>query len=522
MEEFGVFLLAVAWGVMCWLGFAFVTVPLTFVAVAAGLLCGATLATMGYLRVYRGAEDTRVLVRPDAAAPRGPRAPYPRWDGGWPGYLSRQVDRDVLAAIAWPGHEANRWLAAGSKQASSNPGLLIGLLPATPGLFAFFVGVMAGVYAWWAVLAAAVEGVAILPRLARLFAIGALRAVDASVRWWRGAALTCPGCRHVAWLPAYPCDDDRCAVVHHDLRPGRLGVLVRRCQCGTPLPTMVLRAARVLRPACPSCGDPLPPRVGVITDVRIALAGGAAVGKTRLLVRAAVEMTGPEWASPWEPADQHTTTWLRGVQATAGEPHPDGPEPLGEHRLLTFRRHTRGESQYFHVADVDGRNFETDSSISELWQIGSTRRHLLVLDATLFPSIRDRLYPSGSTGRGSGMLSNDLWADTRVAKLELPYRLLVTQLNRLGARTRRCSLALVITKADCLTGHDLVPGRDAGVTSAKEIREWLRTTELHVLVEAAEHDFARVRCFLAGEGLADAAAPFEWLLRQYPHGTATA
>ena len=108
-----------------------------------------------------------------------------------------------------------------------------------------------------------------------------------------------------------------------------------------------------------------------------------------------------------------------------------------------------------------------------------------------------------------------------MAEVELPYRILVAQLNRLGARTRQCALAFVVSKADCLAAHSLAPGQDPSGTSATEPREWLRTIELHNLVDAAEHDFAKVRCFLVGEGQGDSAAPFEWLNRQYPRGAAT-
>jgi Double-GTPase 2 len=516
MEEFGLFLAVVAWGVLCWLGLAFVTVPLTFMALAAGLIYGATLTIIGYLRIYRGTEDTRVLSRPDAETPRRPRAPYPRWDDAWPSYLSWQVERDVVAAAAWPRRRASELLAEGTELASSQVQLLVGLLPATPALFGFFAGVAAGTYGGWAVLGAAVEAVLLIPRCARLCAIWALRAGDSSVRWWRGTAMTCPRCRYVAWLPAYRCCNDECIAVHRDLRPGRLGVWLRRCQCGKPLPTTILRAARVLTPTCPNCGEPVHPGAGVTTDVRIVLSGGPAVGKTRLLVRATAEMTRPGPPSAWESADEPTATWLRAMQAPAEKRPEDTPDPAAGPRLLTFCRSTRGRQQYFHIADVDGRHFETVTDSPELWQLSTTRRHLLVLDPTVLPAVRDRISSAGSSYRGSGEPSDYAWTETGVVNAELPYRLLVAQLNRLGARTRRCSLALVLTRADCLAAHGLGPNG----TSAKELREWQRTIGLHNLVAVAEHDFAKVRCFLVGEDQAGSAAPFEWLLRQYLRGAA--
>jgi hypothetical protein len=498
---------AAAWAVLCWLGLAFVTMPLTLAALAAGLLGGATLIVIGYLRIYHGAEDTRVIARPDTETPRRSRAPYPRWDDAWPSYLSWQVERDVVAAVAWPRGMVDSLLVAASRQVRSHSVLLLAFLPATPALFGFFAGVAVGTYGGWVVLAVAVEAVMVIPRCSRLCAIWVLRAVDFSVRWWRGTAVTCSNCRHVAWLPAYPCAEADCPVVHRDLRPGRLGAWLRRCQCGTALPTTILRAARALKPVCPNCGDPLHAGAGVTTDARIVLSGGPAVGKTRLLIRATADMT-----SSWEPADEHTTTWLRTMQAPMTKHPGETPEPPVSSRLLTFRLNPDGKQHYFHVVDLDGRHFETARNSPDLWQLGTTRRHLLVLDATLLPSVRDH---------SGGRPSDYAWAETSVAEVELPYRLLVAQLSRLGARTSQCALALVVSKADCLAAHGMAPGHGPNGASARELKEWLGTIELHNLVAVAERDFAKVRCFLAGEGQADPAAPFEWLLRQYPRGAAT-
>jgi hypothetical protein len=513
-----------AWAVLCWLGLAFVTVPLTLAALAAGLLGGATLIVIGYLRIYHGAEDTRVIARPDTETPRRSRAPYPRWDDAWPSYLSWQVERDVVAAVAWPGRMVDRLLVKTSQQAKSNAEVLLGFLPATPALFGFVAGVAVGTYGGWLILAVAVEAVMVIPRCSRLCAIWVLRAVDFSVRWWRGTAVTCPNCRYVAWLPAYPCDEADCSVVHRDLRPGRLGVWLRRCQCGTPLPTTILRAARAptLTPACPNCADPLHPGAGVKTDARIVLSGGPAVGKTRLLVRATAEMTKLDLPSSWKPADEHTTTWLRAMQAPVEKCPGNRPDPPVRPQLLTFSRSPRGKQQYLHIVDLDGRHFQTAANNPELWQLGTTRRHLLVMDATVLPSARDHMGSAGSSSQPNGGEPSDYaWAETSVAEAELPYRLLVAQLNRLGARTRQCALALVVSKADRLTAYGMAPGYRPDGTSARELKEWLGTIELNHLVDVAEHDFAKVRCFLVGEGQGDSAAPFEWLLRQYPRGAAT-
>jgi Double-GTPase 2 len=516
-----IFLAGVVWLVLCWLCLAFVTVPLTLFAISAGLLCGAALAINGYRRIYTGTEDKRVLARPDAEAPRWRRAPYPRWDGGWPSYLSWQAERDFLAAFAWPRRQADRFWAKGMEWASPYVLPLMGALPLLPVPVGFLVGVTAGAYGGWAVLAAAVEIIMAIPRCLRLSAIWVLRGVDSSVRWWRGAAPTCPRCRYVTWLPAYLCrGPGPCKVIHRDLRPGRLGVWQRRCKCTEHLPTTVLRATGILTPICPNCSNPLYKQAGVVPDARIALSGGPRAGKTQLLMQAMTEMTSPTASWQWKPADDYTIKWLRYAQKIVKQLPGDGPETTTESGLLTFcRTRCEQEQRYFHVADVDGRHFETSKDNTALWQLGTTRRHLLVLDPTSFPSIRDQIGSGASNDSGSDGKRSDLaWSETSMATVELPYRLLVAQLSRLGARSRRCSLALVVTKADILAAHHLAPELGADGSSASGLREWLRDVELHKIVDAAEHDFAEVRYFLIGEGQQDPAAAFEWLLSQYLHG----
>jgi hypothetical protein len=520
----------VAWGVACWLGLAFVTVPLALFAISAGLVYGAALTVGGYVQVYWGSKDRWALIRPDAESPRRPSAPYPYWDDAWPSYLSGQVERDIMAAAAWPSRQAHDLWAEGIELAVSSGPILLVFLPLAPEPFVFLVGVSAGTYGGWTALAAAIEVVMAISRGARLSAIGVLRAADSMARWWHGAAVTCPACRYVAWLPAYQCDEGKddtnkadarkddtgedetrkCDTIHRDLRPGRLGVWIHRCQCGKALPTTVRRAGRALTPVCSNCSSPLYEQAGLVPDARIALSGGSGVGKTQLLMRAATEMTSQSRPAPWEPGDDQTTAWLRHARRLLRQWPEFGPEPTKEPALLTFRRSVYGQQYYFHTSDLDGRHFESDKDNPALWQLGVTRRHLLVLDATVVPRVRDRIGLDAS----GGTTPRPAWTETSIATAERPYRLLVAQLGRLGARPHKCSLAVVVTKADILARHGADPG-------GLGLRAWLRSAELHNLVMAAEHDFGRVRYFLVGEGQENSAEPFEWLLSQYPRGAAT-
>ena len=88
----------------------------------------------------------------------------------------------------------------------------------------------------------------------------------------------------VHW-PAYTCP--RCAQVHRDIRPGRLGLFTRRCECGARLP----RAGVAGCPA-PECRLPALPGIRYrrtrvpSRDVRIPSFGDRSAGKTRFLYAA--------------------------------------------------------------------------------------------------------------------------------------------------------------------------------------------------------------------------------------------
>jgi hypothetical protein len=515
-------LLCIAWLVACWLAFVYVSVPVTLVAVAAGLSVGAGMAAWGYLRVYLGAEDERVLIEPASTVPRGSSAPYPYWDNGWPGYLTGQLERDIRAAWGWPGRQIRTMWENARDLARPRGRELAAAWPVLPPVVGFLVAVTAGAYAAWLAFAAAGEAAAVIPRLVRWAAIAVLRAVDASVRWWHGAAATCPRCRGVTRLPAYRCLTRHQDGIHRDVRPGRLGVWWRRCVCYERLPSTVLRAAPTLTPVCPACEGLLHERGGAAPDARIAVSGGPASGKTQLVMSAMAKMTdGATAPAAWEPADEYSTTWLDDTRESMARRPPRGPEPTEQPALMTLRGGAFPWKRYLHVVDVGGRHFMTADQDPELRHLGTTRRHLLVFDPTTIPSVRDKIDPALlANGHADDEASRVAGTETSSAAAELPYHRLVAELNRLGLRTRRCSLAVAITKADVLAKQGLGPGADPAKTLSHRLRAWLCESGLRNLVETAEGDFGQVRYFLVGLGMkaTDPVAPFTWLLSRHRRG----
>jgi hypothetical protein len=198
-----------------------------------------------------------------------------------------------------------------------------------------------------------------------------------------------------------------------------------------------------------------------------------------------------------------------------------GPAPTAEPALLTLRDGISPWKRYLHVIDVGGQHFITAVSDPALRHLGTTRRHLLVLDPTTIPSVRDRIDPALLARRHADDEDSRIaGTETSSATAELPYHMLVAQLNRFGARTRRCSLAVVITKADLLANQGLAPERDPARTLSHRLRACLCAVGLRNLVETAEHDFGKVRYFLVGLGMesTDPVAPFTWLLNRHRRG----
>jgi len=472
-------------------------------------------------------QDKRALARPSDAPTRRWHAPYPRWDLGWPNYLSWQVERDIVAAARWPRGIAKRcWIKATTWVGHEGSWVLL-VPPLVLPPLGFLVGVTLGAYSAMAAYAAAVEVATAIPRLARLVLVGSVRVIDASVRWWRGAATTCPNCRRVANLPAYQCSRALCDVVHRDIRPGRLGALWRRCECGARMPTGVLRATPVLTPVCPACEQRLHDGAGIVPDARIALSGGPAAGKTGLLMDAAVTMTADLGSTAaWEPSDNYGIAWLDNARDYIVRFPATEPKRTADSDLLTLRCATQRRQGYVHFADVDGEYFATYTTNPALRQFGTTRRHLLVIDPTIIPSIRDRIDLSEGSGKPDHGGNHRSATDTS-ARVELPYHLLVAQLNRMGAQTRRCSLAIVVAKADLVAAWGLAPWGTEPLTnspaaSSHRLREWLCSLDMRILVELAEHDFDDVRYFLVGRGMksTDPVAPFAWLLSRHLKGAA--
>ena len=112
----------------------------------------------------------------------------------------------------------------------------------------------------------------------------ALRFADSAVLRVKNIRMSCPSCGERVPYPGYECPDGpRCTRRHRDIRPGRLGILRRRCQCGKPLPTLLLFGSAGMNAFCPRCGASLEHQPGKAPETVLPLFGAVGAGKTRLL-----------------------------------------------------------------------------------------------------------------------------------------------------------------------------------------------------------------------------------------------
>lgn len=312
----------------------------------------------------------------------------------------------------------------------------------------------------------------------------------------------CITCFHVTQWPAYQCPT--CSHSHRDVRPGRLGLLTRRCECGRHLPVMALRAAWRITAVCQRCGASLPPGAGAVRDIRIPLFGDISAGKTRFLfaslnsvmrtsrqVRLAVSF-------PDKDSRELAEFGLNVIRSGRETAKTSTNAQVG----LTFRLGKGRRSELVHLFDAAGEHFRDARRPDALRFLDDSQGLVYVLDPFSIDVIRKRL--------GGTALS---LAHAAAGDPELTYDEVASRLRDSGIPASAQRLAVVVSKADLLrsAGFDLPAGSDA-------IARWLSDVGVHNLVLATGREFAEVRFFLvasqevAPDGRDDPGAPLRWLL----------
>jgi hypothetical protein len=479
--------------------------------VIVGLLAAAGLGILIGLLLIGTSMIVGLARRPDTILPDAYRADWIKAhpvrpgqfepDLAWPFYPLRQMRADLARIEAdrrerygklwkWPGNAVVWCIFLPISAAAIVCLVTAGLTTLVVlGLFAVFMWICAAIAVLFAVLMTVL-----------------LRGIE---RGWRAVIHTeasCPRCYHVTPRPAYQCR--RCPKLHRDVRPGRLGLFLRRCDCGALLPTMVLRAAWRLEAACQRCGEPLRLGSAVMRDVRVPIFGDTSAGKTRFLYaaldslsatarRSRIEFGFPDAAS--EQAAQIALGLIRSGQDTV-------KTSLDLPTALTCQLGTGAGATLLHLFDTAGELFRGVDSHDSLGFLDHGHALVYVLDPFAIGQVRDLV--AGHNAIVIGL------AHAATGDPETAYGEVVSRLRDSGVAAAGQRLAVVISKADLIktAGIELPVSSDA-------IADWLMDSGVHNLVMSARREFAEVRYFAVAslasaeaDEEVSAGAPLEWLL----------
>jgi len=344
--------------------------------------------------------------------------------------------------------------------------ILLAAIGLGTGVAAVFIGIIVAVQAV-VMAAAAALGIA---------AASGLRIVDSGLLLFRGIRMHCPSCSRRVRYPSYRCP--ACGALHHDIRPGRYGVLRRWCSCGEQsMPTLLILGSHQMQAYCPhpGCEVQLADSSGTAAEFTLPILGAAGAGKTRLmtaLVMALEEIPGADVT----PADDTTARRLGELRPAVTRNEPIPPTPPGPSRAYSvYVAPPAGARRLIHLFDTAGGSH----SFADL----DARRYLGVADSFLFVigPLPARHPPDGTEA--------DAWGGGRSAKDILD--LVAQQAQGLGKNLRTSRLGVALTSADAPADEGL-PGPQA---DSAGIERWLNDSGLDHLTRAMRTLFGDVRYF---------------------------
>jgi hypothetical protein len=315
-----------------------------------------------------------------------------------------------------------------------------------------------------------------------------LRFVDSAVLRIKNIRMVCPKCYERVPYPAYECPGRACARRHHDVRPGRFGIVRRRCQCGTRMKTLLLFGSAQMDAYCPHCGTSLEHRPGKAPEIVLPFFGAAGAGKTRLLFsmvaqlrlwseeagrrldgsdhETAAERSGQKQADIKKRADikraevkrageerfvaeladtatvgklENASKWLSPGNATDKTP-PELP------RAYVVRLTTNHDAWLLHLFDAAGEFFYTPERTQELRYFSQARTFILVIDPLSVESFWDRLLPDQQA---------ELKAVRSAAPApDLAYQQAHQEIEAMGVQLSKAHLAVVFSRADLIDTLD--------------------------------------------------------------------
>jgi Double-GTPase 2 len=432
-----------------WLIFAILYVIYLVVAVpvvaAVAFAYYAVVVPGGYLITL-----ARVLARRPAWLPEPPRAPkLPAGaDPAVPQYFYGPAAADADQAVRLAYDFARKRWKSGAKKALE----WFDADSATVFTAPLGVGWAAGMAAGTVAGALAATACGVIQLLAVGLSAGAvrgagavLRAVDSGILRLKHIKMSCPVCFERVPYPGYVCPNARCKHPHRDVRPGRFGILRRRCECGTPMKTLLLFGSARMAAFCPHCDHLLEHRPGEAPEVVLPFFGAAGAGKTRLLFSVVTQLQawgeeGEETKLTAEFADSVTTRELAAAadilryDRTTSATLPELP------RAHVIRLITGRTTRILHLFDAAGERFYTAERTRELGYLGKARTFVLVIDPLSVDSFWQRLTPERQAELAP--------LRSAAPSPELAYQQAHQAIEGMGVNLRAARIAVVFSKAD--------------------------------------------------------------------------
>ena len=343
-----------------------------------------------------------------------------------------------------------------------------------------------------------------------------LRGVDSVLLRVKNIRMVCPSCYERVPYPAYECPGQACVRRHRDVRPGRFGIVRRRCQCGAQMKTLLLFGSAQMDAFCPHCDRSLEHRPGQAPEIILPFFGATGAGKTRLLFSIVAQLRlWSEAAQAGEPpgekrfiaefADSTTAgkldkanKWLSPGSATDTTPPGDLP------RAYIIRLAAGHDARLLHMFDAAGEFFYTPERTQELRYLNKAATFILVIDPLSVEAFWDRL-PPDQQARLKEVRS-------AAPSPDLAYQQAHQEIEAMGLRLRRARLAVVFSRADLTeeSGDDVA----AWATAELGLGNLVRSARLNfkeacffhtaaVMVDGVMHGSipALIRWVLAGDGI---------------------
>src|SRR6266516_1524471 len=192
------------------------------------------------------------------------------------------------------------------------------------------------------------------------------------------------------------CPASGCARRHRDVRPGRFGIMRRRCQCGTRMNTLLLFGSSRMAAFCPYCGHPLEHRPGEAPEIVLPFFGATGAGKTRLLfsIVTQLQVWTREGQLTAEFADSVTTRELDAAEHILRSGSATAKTPVQLPRARVIRVSSRKGTRILHMFDAAGERFYHSDRTQELGYLGKARTFILVIDPLSVEAFWARL-PAG-------------------------------------------------------------------------------------------------------------------------------